>query len=89
MCVCCQVEFSATGRSLVQKSVTERGASKCDLGTSVMRRPWSTRAVESSKNNQLIKSHIPKKSIFSDITSMFLTGGTRSFNITQKADIES
>ena len=79
MFVCCQVEFSATGRSLVPKSVTESGASRCDLEASVMRRSWSTRGVESWKNNQLIKSHIPTKSIFPDVTSMFRTGGTRNF----------
>jgi hypothetical protein len=59
VCVCCQVGFSPTGRSLVHKSVTESGASECDLEASVMRR--STRDVESSKNNKLVKSHIPKK----------------------------
>jgi len=35
--VCCQVEVSVTGRSLVQKSPTE-----CDRESSIMRRPWST-----------------------------------------------
>jgi hypothetical protein len=28
--VCCQVEVSATGRSLVQRSPTECGVSECD-----------------------------------------------------------
>ena len=32
--VCCQVEVSATGRVLVQRSLTECGVSVCDLGTS-------------------------------------------------------
>ena len=32
--VCCQVEVSATSRSLVQRSPTECGASECDLGNS-------------------------------------------------------
>jgi hypothetical protein len=32
--VCCQVEVSAPGRSLVQGSPTERGMSECDRGTS-------------------------------------------------------
>jgi hypothetical protein len=35
--VYCQVEVSATGRSLVQKSPTECGVSVCDLKTSTMR----------------------------------------------------
>ena len=37
--VCCKVEFSATGRSLVQRSPTECGVSECDLETSTMRKP--------------------------------------------------
>jgi hypothetical protein len=31
--VCCQAEFSATGRSLVQRSPTECGVSECDQGS--------------------------------------------------------
>ena len=42
--VCCQVELSASNRSLVRRSPTECGASECDHETSV-RRPWPTRAV--------------------------------------------
>jgi len=44
--VCCQVEVSATGRSLVQRSPTECGVFECDPETTTARRPWSTRAVE-------------------------------------------
>jgi hypothetical protein len=40
--VCCQVEVSASGRSLVQRSPTECGVS-CDREASIMRRPWPTR----------------------------------------------
>ena len=40
--VCCQVEFSASGRSLVQRSPTECGVSERDHGSSIMRRPWPT-----------------------------------------------
>src|SRR5262245_49125207 len=29
-CLCCQVEVSATGRSLVQRSPTDCGVSECD-----------------------------------------------------------
>ena len=32
--VCCQVEVSGMGRSLVEKSPTECGESECDLETS-------------------------------------------------------
>jgi hypothetical protein len=41
--VCCQVQFSATGRSLVQRSPTDCGVTECDLKTSIMRKPWTTR----------------------------------------------
>jgi hypothetical protein len=41
--VCCQVEFSVTGRSLVRRSPTECGVSEYDREASIMRRPWPTR----------------------------------------------
>jgi hypothetical protein len=37
--VCCQVKFSASGRSLVQRSPSECGVSECDREASIMRRP--------------------------------------------------
>jgi hypothetical protein len=37
----CQVEVSATGWSLVQRS-PECGVSECDRETSIMGRPWPT-----------------------------------------------
>jgi hypothetical protein len=37
--VCCQVEVSASGRSLVQRSPTECGVSECDHISSTVRRP--------------------------------------------------
>jgi hypothetical protein len=40
--VCCQVEVSATGRSLVQRSITECGVSECDREDSTVR-PRPTR----------------------------------------------
>jgi hypothetical protein len=43
--VCCQVEVSATGWSLVQRSPTECGVSECDREAST-RRPRPTRVVE-------------------------------------------
>jgi len=36
--VCCQVELSASVRSLVQRSPTDCGVSECDLETSRMKR---------------------------------------------------
>jgi len=35
--VCCQVEVSATGRSLFQRSPTDCGVSECDCEASTMR----------------------------------------------------
>jgi hypothetical protein len=43
--VCCQVEVSATGWSLVQRSPTECGVSECDREASIMRRPEPLGAV--------------------------------------------
>ena len=34
--VCCQIQVSSTGRSLVQRIPTERGVSVCDLDTSTI-----------------------------------------------------
>jgi hypothetical protein len=41
--VCCQVEVSATGWSLVQRSPTECGVSECDREASTVGRPWPRR----------------------------------------------
>ena len=38
-CVFCQVDVSATVRSLARRSPTECGVSECDLETSTVRRP--------------------------------------------------
>ena len=40
--VCCQVEVSASGLSLIQRSPTECDVSECDRENSIMRRPWTT-----------------------------------------------
>jgi hypothetical protein len=52
--VCCRVEVSATGRSVLQRSPTECGASECDRAASTMRTPWPTngrRAMEKESVN--------------------------------------
>ena len=41
--VCCQVEVSASGWSLIQRTPTESGVSGCDLEASIMMRTWSNR----------------------------------------------
>ena len=40
--VCCQVESTASGWSLVQRSPTECGVSECVCEAWIMRRPWPT-----------------------------------------------
>jgi hypothetical protein len=40
--VCCQVEVSASSRSLVQRSPTDCGVSVCDRESSTLRRLWPT-----------------------------------------------
>jgi hypothetical protein len=44
--VCCQVEVSATGRSLVRRNPTECGVSEGDRETLTMSRPRPTATVE-------------------------------------------
>jgi hypothetical protein len=51
--VCCQVEVSAAGRSLVRSSPTECGVSEYDLETWTMRRPWPTRGCRAMKKKRL------------------------------------
>jgi hypothetical protein len=41
--VCCQVEVSASGWSLIERSPTDYGVSECDREASIMRRPWPPR----------------------------------------------
>jgi hypothetical protein len=53
--VCCQVEVSASGRSLVQRSPTECGVSECNREASTMRRPWPTRGCCAFANDILTK----------------------------------
>jgi len=57
--VCNQVEVSATGCSLTQRSATKCGVSECDLKTSTVRRPRPTRAVKPKKEMKMIVTIIP------------------------------
>jgi hypothetical protein len=43
--MCYQIQVSASGWSLVQRSPTDCGVSECDHESSIMRRPWLTVAV--------------------------------------------
>jgi hypothetical protein len=49
--VCCQVEGSVSGSSIVQRSPTECGVSECDREASAMRRPWPTGGYRAMKKN--------------------------------------
>ena len=51
--MCCQVEVSASARSLVQRSPTECSVSGCDRETSIMRRPWISRLLRHCKKKVL------------------------------------
>jgi len=76
--VCCQVEVSATGWSLVQRRPTECGVSECDRETSIIRRrPWPTGGCcamrEKIKTLYLFgnnKSTIPKKLLLKNSQSV-------------------
>jgi hypothetical protein len=77
--LCCQVEVSATGWSLVQRSPTECGVSECDREASTMRRPRPTRAVEpwKKKNINICKIEICVSSVISNVLYI-----KRSFSLT-------
>jgi hypothetical protein len=51
--VCCQVEVSAAGRSLVQRGPTECGVSGYDLEISTRRRPYPTTGCQAKGTNLL------------------------------------
>ena len=42
---CCQVEVSATGRSLVKRSPADCGVSEFDREALIMRRPWPSKGL--------------------------------------------
>ena len=47
--MCCQIEFSASGLSLVHGSPTECGVSECDTETPTMKKARPSGAVEPGK----------------------------------------
>ena len=55
--LCCQVEISASGRSLFQRSPTECGVSECDREASIIRRPWPIGAVAPWKRKSKINNY--------------------------------
>jgi len=55
-CECCQVEVSASGRSLVQRSPIECGVSECDRKAPV-KEGRDTESVLSAKRGEVCESH--------------------------------
>ena len=51
--VCCQVEVSVSGPSLIQRNPSECGVSEFDREASILRRPWPTGAVGPRKKFRL------------------------------------
>jgi hypothetical protein len=51
---CLQVEVSASGLSLVQRSPTECSGSEIDRKTSTMRRPWPTRGYRAMEKEIMV-----------------------------------
>jgi hypothetical protein len=54
MDVCCVLEVSATGRSLVQRSPTDCGVSEWDREASIMNRPWPNRGCCAMEEKELL-----------------------------------
>jgi hypothetical protein len=84
--VCCQVEVSASGRSLVQGSPTERSVSDCDRGLSLIRRPCSnvsTCIMEERKSYGVhdIVTMLPKLSQYRQLCIFTIYVFKISFNI--------
>ena len=55
--VCCQVDVSALGRSLVQRSPTDCGASECDHEFWMIMRPWPPSSVEPWQEKKIQRSN--------------------------------
>jgi hypothetical protein len=55
--VCCQVEVSSTGRSLIQRRPTECDVCECDREASIMTRPWPTRSCCAIEKKILLCMH--------------------------------
>ena len=62
--VCCQVEFSAAGCPLVQRSPTECLVSECDRELSIVRRPWPTRGCYGTEKRIVEQTKTPIEPIW-------------------------
>ena len=61
--VCCQVEVSASGRSIFQRSPTECGVYECNCVFSTMWRPWPTRDSRAVVKKKM-KAELTRKAIY-------------------------
>jgi hypothetical protein len=73
--VCCHLEVSATGRSLVQTSPTECGMSECDREASIMKRPWPTRGCGAMGREEMGRG---KKLLIGNASHAFLSNVHRA-----------
>jgi hypothetical protein len=64
--LCCQVEVSASGWSLVQRSPTECTVSECDREASIMKRPWPTGGCCAVGKNGLKQGDVPSWAIITE-----------------------
>ena len=65
--VCCQVEVSSSGSSLIQRGPTDCGVFECDRLASIMRRPWPTGGL--LPHEKRINPVDVKNGVFRNITS--------------------
>jgi hypothetical protein len=54
--VCCQVDVTATGWLLVQRSATDYGVSQCDREDFIKWRPWPSRGCCATREKKIIYS---------------------------------
>ena len=68
--VCYQVEVSALGWPLVQRSPTDCGVYECDREVSKMGRPWTTRGCRTTKKNSppSVRVHSRSKGLTNNFT---------------------
>ena len=69
--VCCQVEVSETGRSLIRRSPTDCDVPECYRGTLTIRRAWPTRGCPAMKKINISKVTVNRliyhrESLFTD-----------------------
>ena len=78
--VCCQVEVSASGWSLVQRSPTEC-VSECDREASIMMRPWPTGVCCTMKRRKNILNNYSVNVITLNISQQFKLKPRREYLI--------